>query len=70
MVPNSMDLKCSQTTFPIPLDGRLPNTFPIRLCTHETFFFLTAEYTAIMDCTAYSGYSSSGTPTKFLVDDG
>ena len=34
------------------------------------FHFITAEYSAKMDCTAYSGSSISGSPNKFLVDDG
>ena len=32
--------------------------------------FFSAEYSAKMDCTAYSGSSVSGSPNKFLVDDG
>ena len=38
------------------------------LAYHQTFF--SAEYSAKMDCTAYSGSSVSGSPNKFLVDDG
>ena len=33
-------------------------------------FYVAAEYSAKMDCTAYSGSSISGSPSKFLVDDG
>ena len=33
-------------------------------------YFVSAEYSAKMDCTAYSGSSVSGSPNKFLVDDG
>ena len=35
-------------------------------CTYN----ISAEYSAKMDCTAYSGSSVSGSPNKFLVDDG
>ena len=38
------------------------------LADRQTYF--SAEYSAKMDCTAYSGSSVSGSPNKFLVDDG